>query len=467
MAKIKLPNVDLIAITGNKISETIAALYKSMRYIEFNSVKLITNCNVLANYVQVINVGGLDTWDKYNEFCIKQLYKYIDSKYCLLIQWDGYIIDADAWDDVFFEYDYIGAKWFPHDRPYSVGNGGFSLRSKRLQTVIAEDNFISQTTPEDVAICKYYRSYLEQKYDIKYATEDVADMFSFELNEPLNPTFGFHGFHHQPYKESVVLKRSGAMGDVLMLEPVIDHFATKGLKVYLDTSPHYLQLFINYRHVIYHISKLNTKVKPELYIDFDMAYEIKPKQPVLKSYYELAGITHERLTNSQLDFNIHDSQKLFKKYVVIHIDDTDMPHRNIRGVEWDKVKKYLNKRGYDVIQVGKGRHEDVGLYLNTEAIGTLMYALKGASLFIGGDSGCAQISVALSLPSVIFFQSVNPELRYNDFTNIRVVQNKCERQHCYHEVISTIGQPCFYNPKLPPCSIYTAEQVIEKIKELL
>ena len=466
MNKLKLSDVTLISVAGNKQSETVSSLYKSMSQVEFASVKLITNINIICAGIEIINVGGLKTWHDYNNFILKELYKYIDTDFCLIVQWDSWILNADCWDDEFFKYDIVGAKWMYSDGR-NVANGGFKLQTKQLCEITAKDDIIEITSPEDEVLGRLYRKYLEDRYNIKYCTEEVADKFSFELHEPIQKTFGFHAFHHQPYRECVVLKRTGALGDVLMLEPVIDHFATKGLKVYLDTSPHYLQLFINYRHVIYHISKLNTKVKPELYIDFDMAYEIKPKQPVLKSYYELAGITHERLTNSQLDFNIHDSQKLFKKYVVIHIDDTDMPHRNIRGVEWDKVKKYLNKRGYDVIQVGKGKHEDVGLYLNTEAIGTLMYALKGASLFIGGDSGCAQISVALSVPSVIFFQSVNPELRYNDFTNIRVVQNKCERQHCYHEVISTTGQPCFYNPKLPPCSIYTAEQVIDKIKELL
>ena len=55
----------------------------------------------------------------------------------LLIQWDGYVVNPEAWDPAFLGCDYLGAKWYWHDDGMRVGNGGFSLRSRRLLDALA------------------------------------------------------------------------------------------------------------------------------------------------------------------------------------------------------------------------------------------------------------------------------------------------------------------------------------------
>ena len=54
-------------------------------------------------------------------------------------------------------------------------------------------------------------------------------------------------------------------------------------------------------------------------------------------------------------------KKLFKKYVVLHIDERDTLPRNVYGVDWYKVVDVLHNMGYAVIQVGNQKHEIVGL----------------------------------------------------------------------------------------------------------
>jgi len=60
----------------------------------------------------------------------------IDTQFTLVTQWDGYVINAEAWTEEFLDYDYIGARWIGDvvkaagsPPEYNVGNGGFSLRS--------------------------------------------------------------------------------------------------------------------------------------------------------------------------------------------------------------------------------------------------------------------------------------------------------------------------------------------------
>ena len=47
--------------------------------------------------------------------------------------------------------------------------------------------------PEDDQICRTYRYGLENKFGIKFASEDIADYFSYERSLPEKSTFGFHG----------------------------------------------------------------------------------------------------------------------------------------------------------------------------------------------------------------------------------------------------------------------------------
>lgn len=467
MEKLKLPNVTLICVAGNKHGESVASMYKSMSKVDFGAVKLITNIDMSCTDIEVINIGGLESWKAYNHFIIKELYKYFETDYCLIVQWDSWILDAEQWDERYLEYDLIGAKWmYPDGR--NVGNGGFSLRSKRLQDIIAKDDYIDITSPEDEILGRLYRYYLEETYGIKYATEEIADKFSFELHSPNQKTFGFHAFHQRPYKETVVIKRSGALGDVIMCEPVLHYFHKKGYQVALDTQDEFAKIFFQHYFPVIPKSYLNPDLKCKV-IDLDMAYEIKPQQPVLQSYFEMAGITDEPLRNSVLTLRAGDNQKLFPKYALIHLDNTGMEYRNQHNIDWKKVVQYLENNGFMVFQIGRRIDVQVAPYLNTMNLEFMMFIVKGADLFIGLDSGVAQVAVGFNVPSVIFFGSVNPKLRYINFSNIKIVQSECpkfEDKHCYHKKIDLVGNECKYNKDIPPCTSYTAEQVIKSIKEL-
>ena len=133
--------------------------------------------------------------------------RYVPTSHCLLIQYDSCIINPELWDDSWLQYDYIGAPWPYKDDAYiidetgehiRVGNGGFSLRSKKL--LDAPERFNLRLTHkqgyynEDSNICEYHRKEL-LALGIKYAPIEVAAKFSYENDVPENKdtkTFGFH-----------------------------------------------------------------------------------------------------------------------------------------------------------------------------------------------------------------------------------------------------------------------------------
>lgn len=109
------------------------------------------------------------------------------------------------------KYDYIGAPWFierefwftkfnfPENlRGTSVvGNGGFSLRSKKLletSSRLADEGVFKAYQPEDTVLCVYNRKEMEDE-GIKFAPSEVAEKFSIEGREhTYENQFGFHGF---------------------------------------------------------------------------------------------------------------------------------------------------------------------------------------------------------------------------------------------------------------------------------
>jgi hypothetical protein len=48
---------------------------------------------------------------RYSQIVLKGLYPHVATSHVLVIQWDGYVVNADLWDDDFLRYDYIGAPW--------------------------------------------------------------------------------------------------------------------------------------------------------------------------------------------------------------------------------------------------------------------------------------------------------------------------------------------------------------------
>jgi hypothetical protein len=204
---IRLNNVTLVAVSSIKIDETILALTNSMSGIEYDDVILISHEKPLnlPNNIRFEKCSKLSNIDQYNWFMLFDLVDYIKTDYALVVQYDGYVLRPNKWNDEFFKYDYIGAPWpknvhFSNGINIRVGNGGFTLRSKKLLNVLNDlklpftDNGTGYFN-EDGVICNYYRKELEE-YGIKYASPDIAAMFSHEsdCDENVEEPFGFHRY---------------------------------------------------------------------------------------------------------------------------------------------------------------------------------------------------------------------------------------------------------------------------------
>jgi ADP-heptose:LPS heptosyltransferase len=465
-----LKNTTLVCIDCYSYGGAVHAIQQSIQQIGFERVIFLTDIQLQIEGIEVVQIPRISSKKEYSAFVIKELYKYIPTDYFCVIQADGYIINGEAWDDEYYRYDYIGAPWV-YDFDRQIGNGGSSFRNRRLHEILANDPLISVLHPEDQSICIVYKYYLEEKYGIKFAPVELAEKYSYELRQPNQPTFSFHGNFHPPYKPYIVIKRSGALGDCVLMEPVLKHFHKAGYNVVVDMPVYLYDLFKNHYFPVYHKSQIDWgRITPEKVINLDMAYEVKPHQNYLQSYFEMCGIESTKLCRPKLWPQVDENTKPFKKYCVIHIDEREQDERNVQISDdhWQDIILQLSFEGYQAIQIGTRDRKVVGLEYHTATIAHVKWLIAGADLFMGVDSGMSHIAMAMNIPSVIFFGSVDPHRIHSDHENMVPLQSPCDKQHCWHINGGTAGQACAYKntEQAYQCTKLSAKEVMAAVYKI-
>lgn len=139
---------------------------------------------------------------QYSQFVFSQIHLHTEKKFVLIYQDDGFALNPDNWTDEFLNYDYIGAPW-PKYFPWSkdgtdVGNGGFSLRSRKLIEFCSRLPY-PMGAAEDMVICGFYRNRIKDA-GFTFAPFDLARRFSCEwpidATHTISSSFGFHGKHN-------------------------------------------------------------------------------------------------------------------------------------------------------------------------------------------------------------------------------------------------------------------------------
>jgi hypothetical protein len=176
------------------VQATILALETCLDQIDFAECLFFTDAKIAPRdkRIRVVPIPRIASARAYSNFLLSKLVDFVESEHCLVIQWDGFVLDGKQWDPRFLSCDYIGAPWPQFTDGHDVGNGGFSLRSRKLLQACRDPQFLTGH-PEDVAICRTNRALLESTHGIRFADAATAGAFSFERTAPTAPTFGFHG----------------------------------------------------------------------------------------------------------------------------------------------------------------------------------------------------------------------------------------------------------------------------------
>lgn len=196
--RLALPQVTLCAATSVNVKATVRALEASLAQVDFAACKLFTDARIKPenSAIAIVPIPRLTSSAAYSEFLLSQMVDHVDTSHCLVTQWDGHVLDAGRWRPEFLDHDYIGASWPQFDDGHDVGNGGFSLRSRRLMEACRHPEF-EALHPEDIAIGRTNRDWLEGR-GMRFAPHQLADLFAAERTGNLQNSFGYHGVWNMP-----------------------------------------------------------------------------------------------------------------------------------------------------------------------------------------------------------------------------------------------------------------------------
>jgi hypothetical protein len=190
---LNLNQVTLLCIESRSPDLALFALNQCTKNVNFKKVVLMTDLNKHIDAhegIELVSAPKIKTTRDYSLFLLSDITPLIEGTHVLIIQWDSFITNPGLWDQIFLDYDYIGAPW-PHHPKTPVGNGGFSLRSVKLIKALQNEQII-KAHPEDQSICINNRKFLEDECGIKFAPTEIAEKFAIERG-PWRDSFGFHG----------------------------------------------------------------------------------------------------------------------------------------------------------------------------------------------------------------------------------------------------------------------------------
>jgi hypothetical protein len=178
-----------------------------------NKIYFLSNeCSNLE--VEFIKIPSIDCARTYSDIVLYQLTEHTNEDHILIFQWDGFSIHPEVWTPNFLQYDYIGAPIYLPNNEVWIGNGGFSLRSRRLLDYLSKEKFqileiSNDESAEDQVICTHARKLLE-KQGFLFPKLNIASKFSYQNSPSRDQSFGFHGIHNFPYflSESKLLEVS-------------------------------------------------------------------------------------------------------------------------------------------------------------------------------------------------------------------------------------------------------------------
>lgn len=203
----KLPHIEFlirntILKLGTKWCHTVVCGNINYDWVKDICSKISPNLNIVK-----LNYDNLSVSEYSKLLASKYFWNLFNSDKILLYQEDTCIFKSNI--DEFLDYDYIGAPWpkSSNINKYNVGNGGFSLRSKKIMIEVIEKINIFDvkytqkyidTPAEDI----YFTKVMSENNIGKIADMETAYKFSHEslIN---NNSFGGHCFflYNKKWKE--------------------------------------------------------------------------------------------------------------------------------------------------------------------------------------------------------------------------------------------------------------------------
>jgi hypothetical protein len=395
---LQLDRVTLLGVDCIDIDRLIFAAEVSMKQIQFKAVKLLTHLD--SDHELVLNIPPITSIEAYSEFMIKELIHFVETEFVLIIQYDGYVLNPNQWRNTNFDCDYIGAPAF-----WGIGNGGFSLRSRKLLQILSEENTILNTHPEDVAICVKYRSLLEQK-GIRFASQEIA--FNFAVEAAIwQDQFGFHNAdisswdidqftNPEKHLKYIAKFKNQYKNNTIKLSYVVQFYLENNQNNPIDDLISIYSLYdpciLAQIHFVFvdDGSPIPVVIHPHTNLNYTLI-RIEDNIPWNQPGARNIGVTHtqsERIILTDLDIifpenllsqllDFYPPQHAIFKFKTVSNLQVIQPHFNVFFM-WKDT--FMRTKGVDELFSGQYGYDDVFFYFLNKALGVKFYLFKNSNI---------------------------------------------------------------------------------------
>ena len=209
--------------------------------------------------------------------------------------------------------------------------------------------------------------------------------------------------------DSIALKRTMGMGDVVLVEPIIRKLREKyNAPITLYTAkPDIVEYFKNKPDKVEVIDeelvvKDALHDKPEqLKIDLDLSYESRLNCQFLDAYSRVAGVDFKSTEDKHPQL-VCAEEKLItdKKYVVVGADGSGWPGKTWPIEKYAEVIDYVRSMGYEVYETGYEVTDRTDKSYHACELNKAVNLLAHCEFYIGADNGPMHIARSFNRPCV-------------------------------------------------------------------
>lgn len=230
-------------------------------------------------------------------------------------------------------------------------------------------------------------------------------------------------------RSNYLLIRDGAMGDVLMLTPIIRelHLLHEG-EILIDVATYSRNVFDNNPFVarVLDPNLLSKGIRTyDVVIDLNDVYERSKSTHPVNAYAKC--VFGKRQFDRQLDIYCSENDVEFvdkaiaeigAPFLIVHYFKHDWPNREIKNSVFHKLLLSLAESAqYKIVFIGVDRDraiEDKGIFIDHRgrySIQQLKLLIDKSIGFLGGDSGPSHVAAATSAPMAVFYTCAHHEDR--------------------------------------------------------
>lgn len=275
---------------------------------------------------------------------------------------------------------------FMQEKGYSIHKVPFDLPHARSQTV--------NRTPETQRLCREAQA---------------------KNHLWMQKRFGYW-LERRKFSFPIILKRNYALGDVLLLTPLIRAIkeAMPLCSVHVETDT---PAIFDRNPLVDSASKTIEVMPDELTINLNMASEDRTLTHLAHSYLEEARKQLPGIPDITLKTDIYPSQEDYAfsgslrnrvcraedRLLVVHAGRTDWPGKKWPDAKWVELVERFRDDGWTVASIGSAKVEHTVDWTNQTTLHQTAALLSFANLFIGMDSFPMHLATAVGCPTVGLF----------------------------------------------------------------